>query len=191
MGGTPIQRVDAVQSQWQFSIIRADQAPFQHREVAKQYHAAVLAELRAAAPAYAGVWQIESAPRPLIFLQVLGTDGLPVQGLILNTENYPHRALSVYLTDASCRKYANQVWPKPGDTGRQGVFLNAQLQRFWFCTPGTDEYHGRYHDVEPFDRVRGTNEVKPLEVVLRCIRYLDITTTTVEVRKSEAVRGGR
>lgn len=181
-----MQRVDAVQAVWQFSILRADHAPFQHRSVMHAAHEELVTGLRKMEQQYSGVWRLESAPFPLVFIQIFGTDGASVAGLRLDATNYPHRALSVLLTDASCRKFANQVWGKPGDTGRQGVFLNPQAKRFWFCTPGTDEYHGRYHDVEPFDRVRDTPEVTPLEVILRCIRYLDIPKTTAEVRKLQA-----
>lgn len=154
----------------------------QHRLVAESSHAAVLRALRSVEGLYDKTWRIESSPFPLIFLQVLGSDGLPVMGLKLDVQNYPHRAPSILLTDATCRKYAQQAWSKTGDTGRFGVFLNQQNQRFWFCTPGTDEYHGRYHDVEPFDRVRATEEVKPLETILRCIRFLDTAAATRELR---------
>ncbi len=181
-----MQRMDAVQAVWQFSILKADSAPLQDRRVTHHFHAQLVKDLLRHQAAYTDTWRVESSPFPTVFIQVLGTDDEPVCGFKIDAQNYPHRALSIFVTDASCRKFATQVWPKPGDTGRNGVFLNQQTKRFWFCTPGTDEYHGRYHDVEPFDRVRHTAEVAPLEVILRCIRYLDIAKTTEEVRKRKA-----
>lgn len=159
--------------------VRPFYAPYQHRAVTQAYFERIHREFEEAAPLHAAVWQLKVAVTPQLCFHAMSHAGKPALGLILNFQNWPHRAVSVLPTDVNFRTLIPALQGKPGDTGRVGVFLNEKTnpKRFWFCTPGTDEYHSLYGDVEPFDRVRLSPEVHPLEVLMRCIRYIDISKT--------------
>lgn len=142
-------------------------------DVARIYHEQLVERFADVQGEYEDTWRLEKSPFPYLCFHVVGPGGEPLLGLLADARNYPHRALSVTLTDPSFTGTVGGVPSKPADTERERLVYNQDKRRHWFCTPGTDEYHTHYSGVEPFDRIRGAEEIQPLEVVLRCIRHID------------------
>lgn len=157
------------------NVLRVHPRPAQliPAQVARTYHEQLVRRFEAVQGEYEDTWQFEKSPFPYLCLHVMGPENSPLVGLLIDARNYPHRALSVTLTDLSFKGTIGIVPGKPADTERRCLVYNRSKRRHWFCTPGTDEYHSHYSGVEPFDRIRGKAEAGPLEVVLRCIRHID------------------
>lgn len=162
------------------------------KEVAQQHHRDLIAALEAAQDAYEHEWRLAAAPFPYLCIEIRRGPDTPLVGLLADARNYPHRALSITVTDVTFSKLLQGVPRQAADTDRESLVFNKKTNRHWFCVPGTDEYHTQYSGVEPFDRIRGREEADPVQVITRCIRTIDIPALheAIELQRSKAEANG-
>lgn len=134
-----------------------------------------LNELKKSSHVYSDTWLIKEHQFPYIKLIVKDLKDTPSIGLLLNLRNYDYLPPSVNLMDMEFRRFLN-LNEAPGviegPDKRPHVVFNKELQRVWFCTPGTYEYHFLYRE-DPWEYLRCTIHGRLLSILESCIHLID------------------
>jgi hypothetical protein len=128
-----------------------------------------------AAPDHQGSWRFVASHYPYIQLHVVNDQGEACGGLLVDGENWPHRAIGVTVTDPSFHRHARErEIPKHVDKdGRSHIYEWGQSGKIWFCLSGTDEFHSNYSAIAAWEWFRDLDTSKPVRVVTDCVRMID------------------
>lgn len=145
------------------------------KNVSQRKFESSLAELEKASPAYSDTWIIKEHKFPFIKLIIKDLKDTPSIGLLINLRSYDYIPPSITLMDIEFKRFLN-INEVPGviesPNKRPHVVFNKELQRIWFCTPGTYEYHFLYRE-DPWEYLRRTIHGKLLSILENCIHLID------------------
>lgn len=149
--------------------------PILHPAVARAKFPALVAKIEAAAVGQHH-WRLVGARFPWIQVLVVNARGHAGAGLIIDAENWPHRAIGVTATDPTFHRYARErELPKvPDKDGRSHIYEWGQTRRVWFCLSGTDEYHTNYSAIAAWEWFRHLDTSDPGRVISDCVRMIDV-----------------
>jgi hypothetical protein len=145
-----------------------------HPDVARVKFPKLVEEIRAGHRA-TFPWAVVDAVFPSILIELRNANEVAL-GLVVDAENWNHRALGLTLTDPDFRRYAqyHEVAQRTSTDNEAHIYANLATGKLWFCTQGTNEFHSNYASLIAWESIRHLESARPARVIEECVKLIDL-----------------